>query len=314
MWLILKTFVHQAHALLTHTPVIRTTVQQHPRDPSMTLNSALRRTVVGAALASTCAATALAQTAPVPAPAPAAAPAAPEQALTANVGIFSEYIFRGLAQTAGKPAVQGGFDYTHPSGFYAGTWASNISWLEDFGIYSRSSLEWDFYGGYKNTFAGSEDWNYDVGLLYYYSPGKKNDNVVSANTLEAYGAIGWKWITGKMSYTLSKDYFGARPDGGKTHGTIYYDLSATYPIGESGVSLVGHIGHADVRHDGSGDFEASYTDWKAGVSYVVPDGLAKGIELGAYYTANNATRPFYTDLTGYDTSKTRVIGYVKKTF
>ena len=56
-----------------------------------------------------------------------AAPPAPEHTFTANVGLFSEYIFRGIAQTGGKPAVQGGFDYGHSSGFYAGTWASNIS-------------------------------------------------------------------------------------------------------------------------------------------------------------------------------------------
>ena len=87
-------------------------------------------------------------TAQTPAPAATPAPApAPEHTLTANVGIFSQYIFRGLSQTAGKPAIQGGFDYAHSSGFYAGTWASNASWLEDFGLYTRSSLEWDFYGG-----------------------------------------------------------------------------------------------------------------------------------------------------------------------
>ena len=104
------------------------------------------------------------------APAPAPAPT-PDYTLTANVGLFSQYVFRGIAQTAGQPAVQGGFDCAHSSGFYLGTWASNISWLEDFGLYNRSSLEWDFYGGYKNTFPGSEDWTYDVGLYYYYYPG-----------------------------------------------------------------------------------------------------------------------------------------------
>ena len=50
------------------------------------------------------------------------AAATPENTVTANVGIFSEYIFRGISQTAGKPAVQGGFDWSHASGFYAGTW------------------------------------------------------------------------------------------------------------------------------------------------------------------------------------------------
>ena len=257
---------------------------------------------------------ALAQTPAPAAPAAAPAPPPPEHTLTANVGLFSEYIFRGLAQTAGRPAVQGGFDYAHSSGFYLGTWASNISWLEDFGQYSRSSLEWDFYGGYKNTFPGADDWSYDVGLYYYAYPGKKNPGVVSANTLEAYGAIGWKWVSGKVSYTLGNDYFGLRPNGQKTDGTWYFDLSGTYPIPDTAWSLIGHYGHLDVRHDGSGDFEASYDDWKLGVSYLVPEGFVKGLEVGAYYTDTNATRAFYTDLTGYDTSKARGVVYVKKTF
>jgi uncharacterized protein (TIGR02001 family) len=278
----------------------------------MTVQVALRRTALGVALASLCSGAALAQTAP--APAPLAAPPTPEHTFTGNVGLFSEYIFRGISQTGGKPAVQGGFDYAHASGFYAGTWASNISWLEDFGAYNRSSLEWDFYGGYKNTFPGSEDWNYDVGLLYYYYPGKKNENVSSANTLEVYGAVGWKWVSLKTSYTLSDNYFGTRPTGEKSQGTWYWDLSATYPFADTGWAVVGHVGGLHLRNNGSGDFDANYTDWKLGASYTVPDGLVKGLEVGAYYTDNNAKEPFYTDLTGYDTAKARGVVYVKKTF
>ena len=89
----------------------------------------------------------------------AQAPASPHT-VTANVSLGSEYIFRGISQTAGKPTLQGGFDYAHSSGVYLGTWGSNISWLEDFGAYNRSSLEWDFYGGYKANF-GSSDFFYD---------------------------------------------------------------------------------------------------------------------------------------------------------
>jgi uncharacterized protein (TIGR02001 family) len=279
----------------------------------MTTTSALRRSALALALTALCSGAALAQTRDIPAP--AAPPPPPEHTLTANIGLFSEYIFRGISQTGGKPAVQGGFDYAHASGFYAGTWASNISWLEDFGAYNRSSLEWDFYGGYKANFPGSEDWTYDIGTLYYYYPGKKNPNIFSANTWELYGAIGWKWLNGKASYTLSNDYFGIRPNGQKTDGTWYFDLTATYPVPDTGWALIGHVGYLDVRHDGSGDFEASYTDWKLGASYTVPDGtFLKGLEVGAYYTDNNAKEPFYTDLTGYDTSKARGVVYVKKTF
>src|SRR4051812_31049308 len=105
------------------------------------------------------------------APAAPAAPASPHT-VTGNVAITSQYVFRGLTQTNGDPAIQGGFDYAHSSGFYAGTWLSNISWFTDQNANTRSapvslaspgsvgapytpngsnsaSLEWDFYGGYK---------------------------------------------------------------------------------------------------------------------------------------------------------------------
>ena len=104
----------------------------------MDRSTRISRSLVALALAAIGAGGAWAQTAaPAASPAPAAAPEpAPDWTLTANAGLFSEYIFRGIAQTAGKPAVQGGFDLGHSSGFYAGTWASNISWLEDFGAYN----------------------------------------------------------------------------------------------------------------------------------------------------------------------------------
>jgi uncharacterized protein (TIGR02001 family) len=251
--------------------------------------------------------TALAQT-----PAAAAAPT-PVHTVTANVGLFSEYIFRGISQTGGKPALQGGFDYAHASGVYLGTWASNISWLEDFGVYSRSSLEWDVYGGFKNTIDGTEI-TYDVGLLYYYYPGRRVTGAVKVDTFEAYGSVGWRWISGKLSYTLSDDYFGARPTGQKTRGTMYWEANVTYPILETGVSLLAHYGYLDVDDDASGDAKVGYSDWRLGVSYTIPDGPVKGLEVGAYYSGNDAKRAFYTDFTGYDTSKDRGVVYVKKTF
>lgn len=250
---------------------------------------------------------------------PAAAPPPPEHTATANVGIFSEYLFRGIAQTAGEPALQGGFDYAHASGLYVGTWGSNASWLEDFGAYNRSSLEWDFYGGYKANF-GDSDFFWDVGTIYYYYPGRRNPSIVNADTWEIYGALGWKWVSAKLSYSL-KDYFGARPNarGDKTDGTLYFDVTANYPVGETGVTLVGHYGYLDVENDGSdGDLttfgKVGYSDWKLGLAYTIPDGPVKGLEVGAYYSGNNAKRRFYTDLTGYDTTKDRGVVYVKKTF
>ena len=101
-----------------------------------------------------------------PAAAPAAEPASPHT-VAYNLGLYSQYIFRGLTQTDNKPAIQGGVDYSHASGLYVGTWASNISWLEDGGLYDGSSLELDIYGGYRNAI-GDTGIGYDVGLLQLY--------------------------------------------------------------------------------------------------------------------------------------------------
>ena len=74
----------------------------------------MKKTLLAALLIAGFAAPSMAQTA-----APAAAEASPHT-LTANVGLVSSYRFRGIDQTYGKPALQGGFDYAHSSGFYAG--------------------------------------------------------------------------------------------------------------------------------------------------------------------------------------------------
>ncbi len=239
-------------------------------------------------------------------------PASPHT-LSYNVGFFSNYIFRGISQTSGKPALQGGADYGHASGFYAGTWASNVSVLEDFGLYTRSSLEWDFYGGYKWSFAN--DFGLDVGTIYYWYPGTKNAGANSANTWEIYVAGTWKFLGAKFSYSLT-DYFGTKPINQDTDGTWYLDLFVNYPFGDSGFALNAHYGILDVAKDGTGNNEASYDDWRIGGSYTFPSGPVKGLELGAFYSDTNASNLYVTPVAsgGYNTGKGVFVAYVKKTF
>jgi uncharacterized protein (TIGR02001 family) len=91
------------------------------------------------------------------APAPAAAPPPPEHTFTANAALVSDYRFRGISQTYGLPAIQGGFDYAHSSGFYLGTWGSSVTG----NLYANGSgMEWDLYGGYKGSI--TDDLGYDV--------------------------------------------------------------------------------------------------------------------------------------------------------
>ena len=120
----------------------------------------MKKSLIALSLAAAFAAPAFAQTA-----APAAEAAASPHTLTGNVGLFSCYPFRGIDQTAGKPALQGGFDYSHASGIYVGNWNSNVSSGAGF---PEGNLEIDFYGGYKMALG---DFGIDVGGIYYYYPG-----------------------------------------------------------------------------------------------------------------------------------------------
>ena len=125
--------------------------------------------------------------------------ATPEHSLTANVGLFSSYRFRGIDQSFGKPALQGGFDYAHASGFYAGNWNSNV----DSAMYNGANVEMDFYGGFKATFG---DFGLDVGGIYYYYPGSGANSAAVIKNGELYVGGSWGPLTAKYSYAVT-DFF-----------------------------------------------------------------------------------------------------------
>ena len=238
---------------------------------------------------------------------------------SANVGLFNDYLFRGVSQTGGEPAVQGGFDFGYAAGpvnLYAGTWASNVSWLEDAGLYTNSSLEWDFYGGVNGSI-GNTGLGWDAGLIYYYYPGSKTIGTVSANTTEIYGALSWKWLSAKYSYSLS-DYFGVRDiTGSKTDGTWYLDLKAKYEFegAAKGVAVWGHYGITDVKGTYAPGADPSYNDWNIGGSYTVQSSVFKGTEIGGYWSDTaKIDRAVYTNPQGKDLAKGKFVVYVKKTF
>lgn len=215
---------------------------------------------------------------------------ATQPSLTANVGLFSSYRFRGLDQTFGKPAIQGGFDYAHASGLYAGNWNSNVS---SGAGYPEGSLEMDFYGGYKTSVG---DVGLDMGLLYYYYPGTRLDNAFAgvnrrhpgasasggvANG-ELYIAGSWRFLTLKYSHAVT-EYF-SMPG---TRGTGYVDLSATHDFG-NGYVLGAHVGRLLLRDfsylnaDGS-TYDGRYTDWRIGVTRDM-----SGWIVGLAYVGTNA--------------------------
>jgi uncharacterized protein (TIGR02001 family) len=137
---------------------------------------------------------------------------------------------------------------------------------------NAASLEWDFYAGYKNSFGGG-NWNYDVGVIEYYYPGRYENLGAyrKPNTTEVYGLIGYKWVSLKWSKGISTNTFGVN----ESKGADYLDLSATVPIGESGFNVLAHAGrynfpgNANVGYWGASGCNNNcfdYTDYKLGVT------------------------------------------------
>lgn len=209
-----------------------------------------------------------------------------------NLTLTSNYVFRGISQTFDDPAVQGGFDYAHASGFYLGTWASNVTSAS----YTSASMEWDFYGGYNGAI--NDDLSYNVGLLEYYYPGGKSSSGEKYNTLEAYAGVTYKMLNVKYSHTLT-DYFGVNanntPTGGTANGDSkgsgYLEANATFELPQS-INLGLHVGHQKVSNYGILD----YTDYKVGLSKEFG-----GFNFGLAYADTNAKSGPYTITKGGDT-------------
>lgn len=236
---------------------------------------------------------AIAQTAP--APAPAASP------ITANITIANDYRYRGISQSNFLPAIQGGFDYAHESGFYIGNWNSSISWLSDYygnggggaqsGLNVTAPVEMDFYAGFKKELI-APGFASDIGVLQYYYPTKGipvGDGSVFANpnTTEIYLAQNFTFgpLTGfvKFSYAMTTIFGNVN-----SRGSYYPDLTINYDTGILGITANGHVGYQYIAGTVAGisNDKFSYTDWKLGLTKDFGGGLSAAIA----YVGTNAKK------------------------
>lgn len=171
-----------------------------------------------------------------------------------NVAMTSNYIFRGISQNDNAMAIQGGFDYAHDSGFYAGVWASNV----DDSFFAGSSIEVDTYLGWSGDLGPV---GVDVGYLRYnYPDSDKNDPDIGyePNTDEFHVGISKDFGVASAGFTVnySPDFFDLG-DG------MYYDLGVDVPV--SSFTISAHYGWTEIDEK-SGVSSADYEDYKLGVS------------------------------------------------
>ncbi len=187
---------------------------------------------------------------------------------SANIGAVSNYVWRGVTQTGDQAAIQGGLDVAHASGFYAGTWASNIDWdegaseevvispaynedgslmvVDGVQMYTGETVgadpaspnyELDLYLGYGGAI--NDDFSYDISGIYYaYPDGRESDFA------EIGGSATYKWFTLGLAYTV----YGENDGGLFDDGDMYYYGGAEFALPyEFGFSLRG--GYYDFRND-----------------------------------------------------------------
>lgn len=183
--------------------------------------------------------------------------------VSANVALVTDYVFRGFSQTDEDPAIQGGFDYGHASGFYTGVWASNVKFNENAGLppgqsVSEANIEIDVYAGYTHEFA--QGFSAEVGGIYYAYPGASSS--LDYDFVEVLAGVGKSFDDVTLSPSLgfkgyySPEFFGKSGKSWYWNGAV--DVSLPYEIG--GVVT---LGYSDIQNG------ARYWDWKVGVSRAV---------------------------------------------
>ena len=246
--------------------------------------------------------------APATATAPAAAPPADATApLSGDIGVYSDYIARGLSYTSEKTSFQGHVEYDWKRGPYVGVvLAHSTSWG------GSESIEIDSYGGFI-TRLGSVA--IDTGMYSWIYPGHRfpvSDSFY--NTVEAYAGISYKVVGVKAWYELT-DYFGlndhsARPNyglppNGSSQGSHYVEGNLAFPL-PSGFTLNLHVGHQWIeRYD-----RLNYTDALIGIQ----KDIGRGFLLGAAYTDTDAEPALYTDSRGINLARDKWLLYLKWSF
>jgi uncharacterized protein (TIGR02001 family) len=197
--------------------------------------------------------------------------------VTGNLGLTSDYRFRGVSQSQNAPAVQGGIDYAHSSGFYVGNWNSSVS----SSVYTNGAgIESDLYAGWKKDIY--KGLTLDVGSYNYLYPRATTTANTGSNfdTYEGFIGLGYGPVSAKYSRTLGNGYFGTA----NARGTEYYEANVAYPIAGSKISLLAHAGHTNVANSSSLD----YSDYNFGVGYDL-----QGWAIAAkYYTNGDKTSTF----------------------
>ncbi len=187
-----------------------------------------------------------------------------------NLGGFSDYRFRGISQTGGDPAIQGGVDMSYGIGYF-GVWASNL----DFGTIGGKDVanaEVDIYGGIKPVLGPV---TFDLGVIYYAYP-KARDGAggtgLELDYVEFKAGASMSPIT---NLTTGVTFYYSPENTGETGNVYTIEGTAGYTLPKFWVfdpSISGRLGYQhgnDVAFQAITNGDDSYMYWDAGLTLTV---------------------------------------------
>jgi len=188
-----------------------------------------------------------------------------ELQVSGNVGIYSDYRFRGVSLSDEDFAIQGGLDLSYGS-FYLGSWGSSIE------SFNGSETELDLYGGVQQELGGI---NFSAGFLLFLFPGADNSNYVEI-TGSASKDFEFAQLNVGFNYAPDQDNIGDQDN-------IYLYTGVSAPVGGTPFSIDTGIGYED------GAFGNDKLDWYIGTS-----ASFYGLGFGVRYIDTDAGDQFGT--------------------
>ncbi len=224
---------------------------------------------------------------------------APPEPITVSgsVSLTSDYRFRGVSQSDKEMAIQGGITIAHESGFYVGTWGSNLA---GWGTFGGANMELDLIGGFKTPIGGGG--TLDVGVTWYMYPGGADKTDFAEPYVKLSGTTGPVTLTAGVFYAPQQEALGnwwftgadavtgVYNDPGDKEDNLYLSGDAVAAIPNTPVSLRAHIGYSD-GNPGLGPNGTSvaptgkYWDWTLGADFTY-----KNLTLGVSYVDTDISR------------------------
>lgn len=209
------------------------------------------------------------------------APPAKPITVTGSVAVLTDYRLRGVSQSDRDPAVQGSLTVAHESGFYVGTFASNLA---GWGTFGGSNLELDAIGGFKRSVGPA---TVDVGLTWYMYPGGADETDYAEAFAKLSGNAGPATLLAGVAYAPKQQALGrwyrsgaeaaagTYSDPGDRHDNLYLWGDGAVAIPNTAVTAKAHLGWS-TGNSGLGPNATSaaptgeYWNWQLGADYAVP--------------------------------------------